>query len=117
MPVATTMAALPAEISWSGVNLILREASIGIPTEVGREKALGEFKIYNCWNVSCSNHRHVHFNTIDRWGFENTDQGFTIKTIPGTPDSADNVVFALAKDESAGNVTISDPLLNTPSSF
>jgi hypothetical protein len=44
-------------------------------------------------------------------------KGFKTKIVTVAPDSADNVVFALAKDESAGNVTISDPLLNTPSSF
>lgn len=43
--------------------------------------------------------------------------GFETKIITVTPDSADNVVFALARDESARNVTVSDPLLNTPSSF
>lgn len=49
--------------------------------------------------------------------FELHLQGFKTKIVTVAPDSADNVVFALAKDESAGNVTISDPLLNTPSSF
>jgi hypothetical protein len=43
--------------------------------------------------------------------------GFKTKIVTIAPDSADSIVFALAKDESAGNVTISDPLLNTPSSF
>jgi hypothetical protein len=43
--------------------------------------------------------------------------GFKTKIVTVAPDSADNVVFALAKDESARNVTVSDPLLNTPSSF
>jgi len=44
-------------------------------------------------------------------------KGFKTKIVTVAPDSANNIVFALAKDESAGNVTISDPLLNTPSSF
>jgi hypothetical protein len=44
-------------------------------------------------------------------------EGFEKKIITVTPDSADSVVFALARDESARNVTVSDPLLNTPSSF
>jgi hypothetical protein len=44
-------------------------------------------------------------------------EGFETKIVAVTPDSADNVVFALARDESARNVTISDPLLNTPSFF
>ena len=43
--------------------------------------------------------------------------GFKTKIVTVAPDSADSIVFALAKDESAGNVTISDPLLNTPLSF
>lgn len=49
--------------------------------------------------------------------FELQLNGFKTKIVTVAPDSADNVVFALAKDDSAGNVTISDPLLNTPSSF
>ncbi|MCF7818425.1 MAG: PEGA domain-containing protein [Kiritimatiellales bacterium] len=49
--------------------------------------------------------------------FELQLDGFKTKIVTVAPDSADNVVFALAKDDSAGNVTISDPLLNTPSSF
>jgi hypothetical protein len=32
-------------------------------------------------------------------------------------ESNNSIIFALAKDESAGNVSIYDPLLNTPSSF
>ena len=49
--------------------------------------------------------------------FELQLDGFKTKIITVAPDSADNVVFALAKDESTRNVTVSDPLLNTPSSF
>jgi|GEM_PF-5464463 len=49
--------------------------------------------------------------------FELQLDGFKTKIITVAPDSADNVIFALAKDESARNVTVSDPLLNTPSSF
>lgn len=49
--------------------------------------------------------------------FELQLDGFKTKIVTVAPDSADNVVFALAKDESARNVTVSDPLLNTPSSF
>ncbi|MDF7801936.1 PEGA domain-containing protein [Pontiellaceae bacterium B1224] len=49
--------------------------------------------------------------------FELQLKGFKTKIVTVAPDSADNVVFALAKDESARNVTVSDPLLNTPSSF
>jgi hypothetical protein len=49
--------------------------------------------------------------------FELQLEGFKTKIVTVAPDSADNVVFALAKDESARNVTVSDPLLNTPSSF
>lgn len=49
--------------------------------------------------------------------FELHLDGFKTKIVTVAPDSADNVVFALAKDESARNVTVSDPLLNTPSSF
>lgn len=43
--------------------------------------------------------------------------GYETKIVTVATDSADSVVFALAKDESARNVTVSDPLLNTPSSF
>ena len=49
--------------------------------------------------------------------FELQLDGFKTKIVTVAPDSADNVTFALAKDESARNVTVSDPLLNTPSSF
>jgi len=49
--------------------------------------------------------------------FELQLAGFKTKIVTVAPDSAHNVVFALAKDESARNVTTSDPLLNTPSSF
>lgn len=49
--------------------------------------------------------------------FELQLDGFITKIVTVAPDSANNVVFALAKDESARNVTVSDPLLNTPSSF
>ena len=49
--------------------------------------------------------------------FELQLDGFKTKIVTVAPDSADNVVFALARDESARNVTVSDPLLNTPSSF
>ncbi len=43
--------------------------------------------------------------------------GYQTKIVTVATDSADSVIFALAKDESARNVTVSDPLLNTPSSF
>ncbi len=43
--------------------------------------------------------------------------GYKTKIVTVATDSSDHVVFALAKDESARNVTVSDPLLNTPSSF
>jgi hypothetical protein len=49
--------------------------------------------------------------------FELQKPGFRTKIVTVAPDSANSVVFALAKDESAGNVAIGDPLLNTPSSF
>ncbi|MEE9369190.1 MAG: PEGA domain-containing protein [Pontiella sp.] len=49
--------------------------------------------------------------------FELHLDGFKTKIVTVAQDSADNIVFALAKDESARNVTVSDPLLNTPSSF
>ncbi len=49
--------------------------------------------------------------------FELQLDGFITKIVTVAPDSADSVTFALAKDESARNVTVSDPLLNTPSSF
>ncbi len=49
--------------------------------------------------------------------FELQLSGFKTKIVTIASDSANNVIFALAKDESARNVTISDPLLNTPSSF
>jgi hypothetical protein len=49
--------------------------------------------------------------------FELQLEGFLTKIVTVAPDSSDSVVFALAKDESARNVTVSDPLLNTPSSF
>ena len=49
--------------------------------------------------------------------FELQLDGFKTKIVTVAPDSANNIVFALAKDESARNVTTSDPLLNTPSSF
>ena len=49
--------------------------------------------------------------------FELQYEGYQTKIVTIAPDSSDNVVFALAKDGSAGNVAISDPLLNTPSSF
>ncbi len=49
--------------------------------------------------------------------YELQKKGYETKIVTVAPDSQDNVVFALAKDESAGNVTVSDPLLNTPSSF
>jgi len=43
--------------------------------------------------------------------------GFESKIITVTPDSADNVVFALARDESARNVTVSDLLVEYPFVF
>ncbi len=49
--------------------------------------------------------------------FELQLKGFKTKIVTIAPDSANTIVFALAKDESAGNITTSDPLLNTPSSF
>ncbi|WP_372796236.1 PEGA domain-containing protein [Pontiella sp.] len=49
--------------------------------------------------------------------FELQLDGFETKIVTVAPDSADNVTFALARDESARNVTVSDPLLNTPSTF
>ena len=49
--------------------------------------------------------------------FELQLAGFKTKIVTVAPDSANRVIFALAKDESARNVTTSDPLLNTPSSF
>jgi hypothetical protein len=49
--------------------------------------------------------------------FELQLEGFKTKFVTVAPDSADTVVFALAEDESARNVMVSDPLLNTPSSF
>jgi hypothetical protein len=49
--------------------------------------------------------------------FELQYKGYQTKIVTIAPDSSDNVVFALAKDGSAGNVAISDPLLNTPLSF
>ncbi len=44
-------------------------------------------------------------------------EGYKTKIVTIAPDSSDQIVFALAKDGSAGNVVISDPLLNIPSSF
>lgn len=49
--------------------------------------------------------------------FELQHEGYKTKIITIAPDSSDNIVFALAEDGSAGNVAMSDPLLNTPSSF
>ncbi len=49
--------------------------------------------------------------------FELQLEGFKTKIVTVASDSSDNVVFALARDDSARNVTVSDPLLNTPSSF
>jgi hypothetical protein len=49
--------------------------------------------------------------------FELQLDGYRTKIVSVATDSADSVVFALARDESARNVTVSDPLLNTPSSF
>jgi len=49
--------------------------------------------------------------------FELHLEGYTTKIVTVATDSADSIVFALARDESARNVTVSDPLLNTPSSF
>ncbi len=49
--------------------------------------------------------------------FELQHEGYKTKIVTIASDSSDSVVFALAKDGSAGNVAISDPLLNTPSSF
>ena len=49
--------------------------------------------------------------------FELHHEGYKTKIVTVAPDSASNVIFALAKDESARSVAISDPLLNTPSSF
>ena len=49
--------------------------------------------------------------------FELQLDGYETKIVTIAPDSSDSVVFALAKNESMENVTISDPLLNTPSSF
>ncbi|WP_372807864.1 PEGA domain-containing protein [Pontiella sp.] len=49
--------------------------------------------------------------------FELQLEGFETKIVTVAPDSADTVVFALAEDESARNIMVSDPLLNTPSSF
>ncbi len=49
--------------------------------------------------------------------FELHHEGYQTKIVTVAPDSANNIVFALAKDESARSVAISDPLLNTPSSF
>ena len=49
--------------------------------------------------------------------FELHLDGYRTKIVTVATDSADSVVFALARDESARNVTVSDPLLNTPSSF
>ncbi len=43
--------------------------------------------------------------------------GYVTKIVTVAPDSSDKVVFALAEDGSMENVTLSDPLLNTPSSF
>ena len=43
--------------------------------------------------------------------------GYETKIVTVATDSADRVNFALARDESSRNVTVSDPLLNTPSSF
>ena len=49
--------------------------------------------------------------------FELHKPGYKTKIVTVAPDSSDTVVFALAKDGSKGNVTLSDPLLNTPASF
>ena len=49
--------------------------------------------------------------------FELQLDGYETKIVTIASDSSDSVVFALAKNESIENVTISDPLLNTPSSF
>ncbi len=49
--------------------------------------------------------------------FELQLDGFKTKIVTVAPDSASRITFALAKDESSRNVTTSDPLLNTPSSF
>ncbi len=49
--------------------------------------------------------------------FELHLDGYKTKIVTVATDSADSVLFALARDESARNVTVSDPLLNTPSSF
>lgn len=49
--------------------------------------------------------------------FELQLDGFKTKIVTVAPDSAGSIVFALARDESSRNATISDPLLNTPSSF
>jgi len=49
--------------------------------------------------------------------FELHKPGYVTKIVTVAPDSSDNVVFALAEDGSMENVTLSDPLLNTPSSF
>ena len=44
-------------------------------------------------------------------------EGYLTKTVSVAPDSADKVVFSLEKDKAAGNATLSDPLLNAPSTF
>lgn len=49
--------------------------------------------------------------------FELQMDGYKTKIVTVAPDSSDTVVFVLKRDESARNVTVGDPLLNTPSSF
>jgi hypothetical protein len=49
--------------------------------------------------------------------FELQLKGYETKIVTVAPDSMDKVVFKLVRDESSRNVTVGDPLLNTPSSF
>ncbi len=44
-------------------------------------------------------------------------EGYETKIVTIAADSADSVVFDLVKSETGSNVTVSDPLLNTPASF
>jgi hypothetical protein len=86
--------ALPVSVCWSGVNLISPDASIGIPFE-GHTKIRG---------------KNPGTPTVGM-DFANNDCECLVRRI-----RPQHHFFALARDESARNVTMSDPTLNTPSS-
>ena len=99
------------------VTVPLKEAAASMEKMVRIDSKPSGAKVYRPGGAEFIGETPLEQHVRNERSFELHLEGFKTKFVTVAPDSSDNVVFALAKDESARNVTVSDPLLNTPSSF